>query len=96
MRYNEPMPTKKRTPLKARILGRYLVQDPNICHGAMTFRGTRIFVADVLEQLAAGMSFDDIIREWRGSISKRAIAEAILVARKALLRREPISNKPAA
>ena len=36
------------------VLGRYLVADPDICHGKPTFRGTRILVADVLEQVAAG------------------------------------------
>ena len=58
-------------------LGRYIVADPSICHGASTFRGTRIFVADVLEQVAAGMAWEAIIDEWRGSISKPAIAEAV-------------------
>jgi uncharacterized protein (DUF433 family) len=35
--------------LEANTLGRYVVADPSICHGAPTFRGTRILVADVLE-----------------------------------------------
>ncbi|MBI4491450.1 MAG: DUF433 domain-containing protein [Chloroflexi bacterium] len=30
--------------------------DPAICHGQPTFRGTRILVADVLEQMADGMA----------------------------------------
>jgi uncharacterized protein (DUF433 family) len=78
------MPAKKASA-KVRRFGRYIVQDPNICHGAMTFRGTRIFVADVLEQVAEGTSWDDIIREWRGSISTYAIAEAISIAQNALM-----------
>jgi uncharacterized protein (DUF433 family) len=89
------MPAKKASA-KVRRFGRYIVQDPNICHGAMTFRGTRIFVADVLEQVAEGTSWDDIIREWRGSISRNAIAEAILIARQALLRPKSTTKKPAA
>ena len=28
----------------AKLLGRYIVADPKICHGKPTFRGTRIFV----------------------------------------------------
>lgn len=28
--------------------------DPNICHGRLTFKGTRLFVADVLDMLAEG------------------------------------------
>jgi uncharacterized protein (DUF433 family) len=36
---------------KMQILGRYIIADPEICHGKPTFRGTRVLVADVLEQL---------------------------------------------
>jgi len=41
---------------KPQLLGRYVVADPHICHGRPTFRGTCIFVADVLEQVASGMA----------------------------------------
>jgi uncharacterized protein (DUF433 family) len=66
-------------------LGRYVVADPEICHGQLTFRGTRIFVADILEEVAQGMDWESIIEEWHGSISKDAIAEAIRLAREALI-----------
>jgi uncharacterized protein (DUF433 family) len=33
-----------------------MVADPDICHGKPTFRGTRILVADVLDQVAAGLA----------------------------------------
>ena len=49
------------------ILGRYIVADPKICHGQLTFRGTRIFVADVLEMVAAGVDWETIVEEWHGS-----------------------------
>jgi uncharacterized protein (DUF433 family) len=55
---------------KAQLLGRYIVIDPDICHGKPTFRGTRIMVQHVLEQVAAGMAWDAIVQEWRGSVSK--------------------------
>ena len=58
-------------------LGRFIVKDPDICHGQPTFRGTRILVADVLEQVATGMDWEAIIHEWRGSVSKEAIVEAV-------------------
>ncbi len=48
-------------PKQATILGRYIVADPRICHGKPTFRGTRIMVADVLEQVAEGMAWEAII-----------------------------------
>ena len=71
---------------KAKILGRYIVADPKICHGKPTFRGTRIFVADVLEQVASGMAWETIIEEWHDSITKEAIAEAVQLATQALMK----------
>ena len=70
-------------------LGRYIVADPSVCHGEPTFRGTRILVADVLEQVACGMDWEAIIEEWRGALTKEAIAEAIRLAREALLNNAP-------
>jgi uncharacterized protein (DUF433 family) len=66
-------------------LGRYIVADSTICHGEPTFRGTRILVADVLEQVANGMAGEAIIEEWRGALTKEAIAEAVRLAREALV-----------
>jgi uncharacterized protein (DUF433 family) len=71
--------------MKRKLLGRYIVADPNICHGKPTFRGTRIMVWQVLDQLANGMAWDTIIEEWRGSITKEAIAEAIRLSSKAFI-----------
>ncbi len=63
-------------------LGRYLVIDPTICHGKPTFLGTRIMVTQVLKQVGRGMPWDAIMAEWRGSITKNAIAEAIELAQR--------------
>lgn len=63
--------------MQTTVLGRYVVADPAICHGQLTFRGTRILVADVLEQVAMGMAWEAIIAEWRGAVTKEAIAEAV-------------------
>jgi uncharacterized protein (DUF433 family) len=65
---------------KPRIIGRYIVADPAVCHGQPTFRGTRILVADVLEQVSAGMVWESIAVEWRERVSKEAIAEAVRLA----------------
>ena len=66
-------------------LGRYIVPDLPISHGEAPFRGTRILVADVLEQVANGTEWEAIIEEWRGALSKEAIAEAVCLAREALV-----------
>lgn len=69
--------------MKKKVLGRYIVADPDVCHGQPTFRGTRILVSDVLDQVASGMMWKSIIAEWRGDISEAAIAEAVRIARDA-------------
>jgi uncharacterized protein (DUF433 family) len=77
---------RSRTP-KAEALGRYVVADSGICGGKPTFRGTRILVADVLGQVARGMAWETIVEEWRGAVSMDAIAEAVRLAREALVTR---------
>lgn len=39
-------------------LGEYIVADPEICHGQVTFKGTRIMVKSVLAMLAKGWTWD--------------------------------------
>ena len=68
---------------KPSLIGRYFVADPAICHGQPTFRGTRILVADVLEQVGSGMAWESIVEEWRRQVSKEAIAEAVRLASQA-------------
>lgn len=65
-----------------KLLGRYIVADPEICHGKPTFLGTRIMVVQVLRQVARGMSWDAITAEWRGTVTKEAIAEAVELAQR--------------
>lgn len=38
--------------------------DPKICHGAPTIRGMRMRVQDVLELLASGMSYEEILDDY--------------------------------
>ena len=71
--------------METNLMGRYIVTDSNICHGQPTFRGTRILVSDVLEQVASGMAWETIIEEWHNSLTKEAIAEAVQLASQALL-----------
>lgn len=71
--------------MAAEVLGRYIVKDPAICHGKLTFRGTRIMVADVLDQIADGLAWETIVEEWGGSVTPDMIAEAVRLAREALV-----------
>ena len=70
----------------AHFMGRYIVTNPEICHGKPTFRGTRVLVADVLEQVASGMAWETIIEEWNNSIAKDAIQEAVQLASQAFIK----------
>lgn len=65
-----------------------ITSDPTICHGRASIRGTRIPVAVILDNLAAGLSVDDIIIEYPGlqpEDVKAAIAYAADLARERLL-----------
>lgn len=70
---------------KRKELGQYIVTDPEICGGQLTFKGTRIFVKDVLAMLAKGYDWDRISSEYDGRLSYEAIAEAIALASNALI-----------
>jgi uncharacterized protein (DUF433 family) len=62
-------------------LGEHIVADPKICGGQPTFKGTRIMVWIVLDQLERGMTWDEIVREWPpNKVPKAAIAESIAIA----------------
>ena len=55
---------------------RWIVADPEICHGKPIFKGTRILVSDVLELLAAGESLETIVKEYP-SLNADMIREAL-------------------
>jgi uncharacterized protein (DUF433 family) len=77
-----------------KTLGRYVVVDTKVCHGQPTFRGTRILVSDILEQVADGMAWEKIEEQWRGAVSQKAIADAVRLARQALLEHVPGQAEP--
>lgn len=61
-------------------LGKYIVADPEICHGTPTFKGTRIMVWLILEEVAEGKAWDAIVANWRGEITLEGIGEAVQLA----------------
>jgi len=50
----------------------YIDLDPNRCHGAACIKGTRIMVSVVLDNLAADLSVDEILKSYP-SLSQEAI-----------------------
>lgn len=69
---------------KRRALGQYIVADPDICHGQMTFKGTRILIKSVLYHVARGKDWDWITTECFGRVNRKAIAEAVELAARSL------------
>jgi uncharacterized protein (DUF433 family) len=69
-------------------LGQFIVADPRICHGQLTYKGTRIMVWQILEALGNGESVDELVEAWGGRVSRGAILETIRLSRCALLDRQ--------
>jgi uncharacterized protein (DUF433 family) len=80
------MPTKTKTKRKTKngtgksiLVGEHLVVDPRVCHGELTFRGTRVPVETVLRYLANGYSLSYLRKSWP-EVSAEAIQEAVSLA----------------
>ena len=69
----------------------HVIVDPEICHGQACFKGTRILVTTVLDNLAAGISAVEIITSYP-ALSEPAIKAAISYA--AELAREQVRAIP--
>jgi uncharacterized protein (DUF433 family) len=59
-----------------REVGKFLVVDPEICHGQLTFKGTRVPVATVLALLGKGYSIEQMLKSYP-EVSRPAIEAAI-------------------
>ena len=72
--------------MQPREVGQYLVTDPRVCHGQLTFRGTRVPVETALVYLAKGRSLDEIVADWP-QLKREAVVEAVQLAAAALVER---------
>jgi uncharacterized protein (DUF433 family) len=57
----------------------YITVDPTICHGQACIKGTRIMVSVILDNLAAGLTLDEIILSYP-SLSREAVRAAVAYA----------------
>ena len=57
----------------------HITVDPTICHGKACIKGTRIMVSVILDNLATGMTADEIIKSYP-SLNPEAIQAAIAYA----------------
>ena len=70
----------------------FIVVDPAVCHGKACLKGTRIMVSVVLDNLAAGLTVDEILQSYP-SLTREAVRAAIAYA--AELARERVVSLPA-
>ncbi len=68
--------------------------NPRVCGGQPVIKGTRISVAAVLEQLAAGESWDLLLRGYP-ELTRADIQAALDYARHAILHTEINTSNPA-
>lgn len=57
----------------------YITVDPSVCHGKACITGTRIMVSVILDNLAAGLTPDEIVRSYP-SLTSEAVKAAIAYA----------------
>jgi uncharacterized protein (DUF433 family) len=69
----------------------FISTDPNVCHGQACIKGTRIPVSVVLDNLAVGLTEDDIIQSYP-AITRDGLRAAAAYA--AELARERIVELP--
>ena len=67
-------------------LGKYIVSAPGVCRGRPTFKYTRIEVAGILSRLGAGHPVEEIVGDYDGRVTRKAVEEAVALAAKALVR----------
>ena len=53
--------------------------DPGVCHGKACIKGTRVMVSVVVDNIAAGRSIDDVLRDYP-SLTREGIEAAIRYA----------------
>jgi uncharacterized protein (DUF433 family) len=76
-----------------KLVGKFLVIDPEICHGQLTFRGTRVPATTVLALMAKGYSLEQMLRSYP-EVSHPAIQEAIQLAIASLKHRYNMKRTP--
>ncbi len=57
----------------------WITVDPNVCHGKACIKGTRIMVSVVLDNLAEGLSIEEVLKSYP-SLTKEAVLAAIAYA----------------
>ncbi len=65
-------------------INNYVIADDEICGGTPTFKGTRIMVWQIVELLGAGVTIEDILKNYFPQLTKEAIFAALNYASRTL------------
>ena len=65
--------------MRRAVINEYIVADPKIAGGKLTFSGTRVMVWQVLDALAHGETFESVLDAWP-SIRRDHIEAALQLA----------------
>ena len=57
----------------------YITVDPQVCHGKACIKGTRVLVSVVLDNLAAGLTVEEVTQSYP-SITAEAVRAALAYA----------------
>ncbi len=78
MRFSDPITeVVGGEPYQYYALGDHVVRAIDVCQGRPTFKYTRIEITGTFERLMAGENLEDIVRGYRGRVSRDAIEEAV-------------------
>ena len=58
---------------------KYITVDPNVCHGQACITGTRVMVTVILDNLAAGLTAEEVAESYP-SVSAEAVAASLQYA----------------
>lgn len=79
--------------MKGRLVGEHLIVERKRGRAELFFRGTRIAVADVLDQVAQNKPRQEIIQDHQGPITAEGIAEAVRLAGEVFLEHARVPPK---
>lgn len=63
-------------------INEHIVADDEICGGDLTIKGTRVLVWQIIELLGAGVTIEEILRDYFPQITKEAIFASLKLASK--------------
>jgi len=70
----------------------YISSDPRICHGQVCVKGTRIPISVVLDNIAEGLTAEEIVKSYP-SLTVEAIRACVLYA-SSVLKKKKITGFP--